>query len=72
MYEKLTKLKAEYPQLSQAMTLAESGSPHASYLRVRGDYRTNGVQVQPAVLSVHSSAAGKEPVPPGWISRIGL
>lgn len=50
--EKLKALKAEYPQLSQAMTMEEVPQPHPSYLRVRGDYRTNGVQVQPAVLSV--------------------
>jgi mono/diheme cytochrome c family protein len=50
--KKLKALKAEYPQLSQAMSIAESPSPHATYLRVRGDYRTNGVQVTPAVLSI--------------------
>lgn len=50
--KKLKALKTEYPQLSQAMTLAESPNPHPSYLRVHGDYRTNGVEVTPAVPSV--------------------
>jgi hypothetical protein len=50
--KKLKALKASYPQLSQAMTLAESPDQHPTYLRVHGDYRTNGVQVTPAILSV--------------------
>jgi hypothetical protein len=49
--KKLKALKVEYPQLSQAMTMEESDTPHQSYVRVRGDYRTNGVEVKPAVLS---------------------
>ncbi len=57
---KLTALKAEYPQLSQAMTMTESPNPHPSYLRVRGDYRTNGVQVMPAVLTVLPQPANNE------------
>jgi hypothetical protein len=58
--KKLKALKAAYPQLSQAMTLAESSDPHPSYLRVHGDYRTNGVQVTPAVLSVLPQPPKKE------------
>jgi hypothetical protein len=51
--KKLKALKAEYPQLSQAMVIAEpsSGKPH--HLRVRGDYRTLGIEVSqntPGVL----------------------
>ncbi|HCC56800.1 MAG TPA: hypothetical protein DEQ47_05970, partial [Solibacterales bacterium] len=48
---KLNELKKVYPQLSQAMVVAE-GPRHNSYLRVRGDYKNPGVEVQPAVLSV--------------------
>ncbi len=49
--EKLTVLKTTYPQLSQAMVLAES-APRTTYLRVRGDYKNPGIEVQPAALSV--------------------
>ena len=58
--QKLKALKAEYPQLSQAMTMEESSNPHPSYLRVRGDYRTNGVQVSPALLPVLPQPAKKD------------
>lgn len=43
--KKLRELKQTYPQLSQAMTVAEAGSPKKHHLRVRGDYRTNGIEV---------------------------
>ena len=49
--DKLNELKTVYPQLSQAMAIAE-GPQHTSYLRVRGDYKNPGIEVQPAVLSV--------------------
>lgn len=48
---KLRTLKEKYPQLSQAMTVAELPKPKPTYLRVRGDYKTNGIEVQPAGLS---------------------
>jgi hypothetical protein len=51
--KKLRALKQTYPQLSQAMTVAESPDAGPSRLRVRGDYRTLGIPVQrstPAVL----------------------
>ncbi|MEO8127484.1 MAG: PSD1 and planctomycete cytochrome C domain-containing protein [Bryobacteraceae bacterium] len=50
--EKLRGLKSSYPQLSQAMTLAELRQPHPSFLRVRGDYKNPGVEVKPTGLSV--------------------
>ncbi|HUQ94845.1 MAG TPA: PSD1 and planctomycete cytochrome C domain-containing protein [Bryobacteraceae bacterium] len=50
--EKLKKLKEEYPQLTQAMTVAQEQSPKPSYLRVRGDYRSPGIEVQPQAPSV--------------------
>lgn len=49
LQKKLRELKAEYPQLTQAMVLAETDTPQPSYLRVRGDYKTNGIEVQPDV-----------------------
>jgi len=48
----LAKLKTDYPQLTQAMTLAENPKPQPSFLRVRGDYKTNGIEVQPATPAV--------------------
>ncbi len=60
--KKLKALKVEYPQLSQAMAVVESPNPHPSYLRVRGDYRTNGVQVRPAVLSVLPQPSKTDPL----------
>jgi hypothetical protein len=49
--DKLRALNTSYPQLSQAMVLAE-GPSQTSHLRVRGDYKNPGIEVQPAVLSV--------------------
>jgi hypothetical protein len=51
--KKLRQLKEDYPQLSQAMTVAESKRAAAAHLRVRGDYRTMGIPVErntPTVL----------------------
>ena len=50
--KKLRDLKKEYPQLSQAMTISETVDPKPTHLRVRGDYRTNGIIVEPGTLSV--------------------
>jgi mono/diheme cytochrome c family protein len=51
LQKKLRELKDQYPQLTQAMTLTESTTPQPSYLRVRGDYKTNGIEVTPNTLS---------------------
>jgi mono/diheme cytochrome c family protein len=51
LQKKLRELKDQYPQLTQAMTIAESAAPQPSYLRVRGDYKTNGIEVEPGTLS---------------------
>jgi hypothetical protein len=50
--KKLRELKAEYPQLSQAMVLAEKPKPEPSHVRVRGDYKTLGIPVEPDTPSV--------------------
>ena len=50
--KKLRELKKEYPQLSQAMTIAEAHEQKPSHLRVRGDYRADGIVVEPTTLSV--------------------
>ena len=44
--KKLRALYDSYPQLSMAMAVSEAATPAPTYLRVRGDYRTNGPEVQ--------------------------
>ncbi len=46
---KLRALYESYPQLSQAMTLAESGAAAPTHIRVRGDYKALGIEVAPGV-----------------------
>lgn len=51
--KKLRALYDSYPQLSMAMTVSEGAHDGPHYLRVRGDYRTNGAEVKrdaPSVL----------------------
>lgn len=50
--KKLRELKTQYPQLTQAMTIAEDSKPHPTHLRVRGDYKTLGIVVEPNTPSV--------------------
>jgi mono/diheme cytochrome c family protein len=53
LVKKLDELDAQYPQLSQAYTIAENGASKTTHLRVRGDYKTPGIAVEadvPAVL----------------------
>ncbi len=52
LQKKLRELKVEYPQLTQAMVLTETGKPKPSYLRVRGDYKSNGIAVEPTTPAV--------------------
>jgi mono/diheme cytochrome c family protein len=49
--KKLAELRAAYPQLSQAMAVAEEDSPRRTFLRIRGDYKTLGIEVGPAAPS---------------------
>jgi hypothetical protein len=51
--KKLKDLRQTYPQLTQAMTIADPEPAQPSFLRVRGDYRTMGIPVKrntPTVL----------------------
>ncbi len=60
--KKLHELKAEYPQLSQAMTIAENPKQHPTNIRIRGDYKALGIEVQPdapAFLPALQTAVGK-------------
>ncbi|MDZ7639454.1 MAG: PSD1 and planctomycete cytochrome C domain-containing protein [Bryobacterales bacterium] len=56
--KKLLALKNEYPQLSQAQAVAERSPARQHFLRVRGDYKTNGIEVQAATLSVLPQPTG--------------
>ena len=50
---KLRELYASYPQLTQAMTVAENAEDGHYFVRVRGDYQSKGIEVHratPAVL----------------------
>lgn len=46
---KLAELKATYPQLTQAPTVSESTTPRKSFVRLRGNYKALGVEVQPGI-----------------------
>lgn len=50
--EKLTGLKQKYPQLTQAMAIAEMRAPRQSHLKVRGDYKNDGIPVNPETPAV--------------------
>ena len=52
MGKKLRELKDQYPQLSQAMTIAEDPKPHPTNIRIRGDYKSLGVEVPADTLAV--------------------
>ena len=45
--KKLRDLYDSYPQLSQAMAVAESDAATETHLRVRGDYKSPGIRVEP-------------------------
>jgi len=49
---KLRELKESYPQLTQALSVADEQTSEPSHLRVRGDYRTLGIEVKPDGLGV--------------------
>jgi hypothetical protein len=49
---KLRELYKSYPQLSMAMTVVERERSGPYHLRVRGDYRTNGIEVKRGTPSV--------------------
>src|SRR5581483_7191588 len=57
--EKLQKLEEEYPELTEAPTVAERPVPRETHILIRGDYKQPGIAVQPGTLSV------LPPLPPG-------
>ncbi len=44
---RLTALKNEFPRLTQAYVIEESPKPRPAHIRVRGDYKSLGVAVEP-------------------------
>ncbi len=50
--KQLRALRESYPQLSQAMAVREDSRQHQSYLRLRGDYKSPGIEVDPGTLAV--------------------
>lgn len=48
----LQALKQMYPQLTQAQVIEETPAERKFHLRVRGDYKTPGIEVQPSTLTV--------------------
>ncbi|MGH9594999.1 MAG: DUF1553 domain-containing protein, partial [Bryobacteraceae bacterium] len=45
--EKLATLKQSYPQLTQALTISEAEERRKSHIRLRGNYKNLGIEVQP-------------------------
>ena len=50
--EKVEALKEQYPKLTRAQILVESPEPRASFIHVRGDFRSPGIDVEPGVPAV--------------------
>ena len=50
--DKLAELEAGFPAVSQAPAVEEQTGPSKTHLRLRGDYREKGVEVQPATPAV--------------------
>jgi hypothetical protein len=50
--EKLEKLEAEYPGLSEAQTIVENPGSPKTHILIRGDYKQPGIEVQPGTLAV--------------------
>jgi mono/diheme cytochrome c family protein len=59
--EKLTGLKSTYPQLTQASVISESGQQRKSYIRLRGNYKSLGVEVQPGTPEFLGQPAESNP-----------
>lgn len=57
--KRLDKIHAAYHPLTQAPTLFENPKPRKSYIHVRGDFRSPGIEVRPGVPAI------LPPLPPG-------
>ena len=56
--KKLKELKASYPQLSQARVIRERDGPGKSFLRVRGQWDSKGIEVSPRPPSFLQASHG--------------
>src|SRR5207245_9295076 len=52
LWKKVQQLEQEYPELSQAQTIAQNSHPPGTHLLIRGDYKEPGIAVQPGTLAV--------------------
>ncbi len=60
--KQLDELKSSTPFLSQAQTLTEATVPRKTWILIRGDYRSHGVEVQPATPAFLNPMPG-DPAP---------
>jgi hypothetical protein len=63
---KIADLDARYTDVTQAMAMRALANPPKSYLRVRGDYRAKGIEVEPGTPAFLPSSEAKPD------SRLGL
>ncbi len=59
--EKLRKLAAGFPALTEAQTLADMANPPKAHVLLRGDFRSPGIEVQPGVPSVLNVSQAARP-----------
>jgi hypothetical protein len=55
---KLTALKGQYPQISEAMAIVERPQQGTTHLRERGDFKTLGPETPPAIPAIFSKRVG--------------
>ncbi len=48
VFKHLKKLEREFPSISRAQTIAESGENRKSHVHIRGSWRETGIEVEPA------------------------
>ena len=65
--KKLQSLEEEYPELTEAQTMAESVTPPKSHVLIRGDFKNPGVEVEPGPPAILIGAK-----PGGYPSRLDL
>jgi hypothetical protein len=60
--DKLERLKAEYPPLSEAQTIAANPRPPTTHILIRGNFRQPGIEVRPGTPAfLHSMPREGEP-----------
>ncbi|MEO8660236.1 MAG: PSD1 and planctomycete cytochrome C domain-containing protein [Bryobacteraceae bacterium] len=62
LQKKLYDLKVSFPDLSQAQTISESSESRKTHVAIRGDYRQNGIEVQPGIPAIlHAGPSTQQP-----------